>query len=108
MARSLDATGSQFSTGFVATHNDGRRAFLKALDPTVDPTLEASEQLKDLETRLAIFNYECDLLEKCVVKRIRRVVRVIDRGACAAPNLSGSIHYTLALRANVGSRSRLP
>lgn len=29
LPRPVDATGSQFSTGFVVTHLDGRRAFLK-------------------------------------------------------------------------------
>ncbi len=30
LPRNTDATGSQYSTGFIVTHSDGRRAFPKA------------------------------------------------------------------------------
>jgi len=95
VTRSNCATGAQFSTGFIATHEDGRRAFLKVLDPAVDPSLEPNEQLKELERRLAVFNYECDLLDKCVIKKIRRVVRIIDRGICEVDKQTGPIHYIM-------------
>ena len=95
LSRSSDATGAQFSTGFVANHVDGRRAFLKVIDPVINTDLEPDEQLKDLELRLAIYNYECDLLEKCVTKNIRRVVRIVDRGTCAVDGIAGPIHYIM-------------
>jgi len=93
LSRPVDATGSQFSAGFIATNKDGSSAFVKALDPSVDQHLEAIEQLKDLQARLEIFNYECELLEKCVLKKIRRVVRIIDRGTCVHEKYSTPIHY---------------
>lgn len=95
VTRSEKATGSQYSTGFVATHDDSRRAFLKVVDPAVDTNLAPVEQLRELELRLAIYNYECDLLEKCVAKKIRRVVRIIDRGVCEVQHSAGPIHYIM-------------
>ena len=40
------------------------------MEPTPDPALEGGEQLKELERRLAVFNYECDLMEKCITHQI--------------------------------------
>ncbi len=33
---SHDATGGSYSAGFIAKHDDGRLAFVKVLDPTVE------------------------------------------------------------------------
>lgn len=93
--RADGATGSQFSTGFIATNSDGKRAFVKVLDLAVDPNLDPDEQLKDLQTRLALFNYERDLLEKCVVKNIRRVVRIIDRGTHQVEGETNTLHFIM-------------
>ncbi len=38
--RSSRGTGACHSVGFTAKHPDGRGAFVKAMDPTPDPTLE--------------------------------------------------------------------
>ena len=60
-ARCAGATGVCHAFGFTARHADGRRAFVKVLDPTVDPTLEGREQLKELERRLDVFIYAIDV-----------------------------------------------
>ena len=91
----VGGTGACHSVGFIANHPDGNMAFVKVLDPTPDPSLEDDEQLKELERRLAVFNYESDLLEKCLTKRIRRVVRSLGRGSVVLPKLQNGIHYLL-------------
>ena len=88
-------TGACHSVGFIAKHPDGKMAFVKVLDPTPDSSLEDDEQLKELERRLAVFNYESDLLEKCLTKRIRRVVLSLGRGSIESPNSQNRIHYLL-------------
>ena len=91
----VGGSGGCHSVGFIARHSDGNMAFVKVLDPTPDPSLEDDEQLKELERRLAVFNYETDLLEKCLTKKIRRVVRFLGRGSIELPNLQHRIHYLL-------------
>lgn len=53
--KSSCGTGACHAVGFTAEHSDGRKAFVKVMDPTPDPTLEGREQLKELERRLAVF-----------------------------------------------------
>ena len=89
------ATGACHSIGFIAKHADGSQAFVKVLDPTPDPRLKGREQLKELERRLAVFNYESDLLDKCQTKKIRRVIRALGRGSIQVPSLPNDVHYLL-------------
>lgn len=93
--KSSGATGSCHAIGFVAENSDGRQAFVKVMDPTPDPNLEGREQLKELERRLAVFIYEGELMEKCLTRRIRRVVRAIGQGAIAVDGFANEIHYML-------------
>jgi serine/threonine protein kinase len=65
------------------------------MDPTLDPTLEGREQLKELERRLAIFIYEGELMEKCLTRRIRRVIKAIGQGSIAVSGFPNEIHYML-------------
>ena len=92
---SATATGGCHSLGFKARHKDGGRAFVKVLDPTPDPLLPADEQLKDLQHRLAVFNYETDLLNKCLSRRIRRVVRILGRDSIKLSGYPIDIHYLM-------------
>ena len=94
-AKSLGNTGACHSVGFTVEHPDGRKAFMKVLEPTPDPTLEGREQLKELERRLAVFNYECDLMEKCMNHRIRRVIKAIAQGSIALRGFPHEVHYIL-------------
>lgn len=93
--RCVGATGACHSFGLTAKHSDGRRAFVKVLDPAPDPTLEGNEQLKELERRLAVFNYENDLLNKCLSRGISRVVRALGRGSFRLPDFSHDVHYLM-------------
>ena len=93
--KSPGSTGGCHSVGFIADHPDGRKAFVKVMEPTPDPALEGGEQLKELERRLAVFNYECDLMEKCVTHQIRRVIRAIGQGSTAIKGFPFKVHYIL-------------
>ncbi len=65
------------------------------MDPTPDPTLEGREQLKELERRLAVFIYEGELMDKCMTRRIRHVIRAIGQGSIAIKGFANEIHYLL-------------
>ena len=93
--RHPSATGACHSWAFTARHADGRRAFVKALDPTPDTNLPEDDQLIELERRLAIFNYERDLLDKCLKRKIRRVVRILGRGSVRPPGFQIAVHYLM-------------
>ena len=93
--KSLGATGACHSVGFTAEHSDGRKAFVKVMEPTPDPTLKGREQLKELERRLAVFIYEGELMEKCLTRRIRRVIKAIGQGSIAIKGFPNEIHYML-------------
>ena len=80
---------------FTARHADDRRAFIKILDPIPDENLPEDEQLIDLEHRVAIFRYEQDLLDKCLNRRIRRVVRALGRGTFELPEFPIPVHYLM-------------
>ena len=91
----VGSTGACHSVGFIAKHPDGHMAFVKVLDPTPDPKLEDDDQLKELQRRLEVFNYENDLLEKCLTRKIRRVVRSLGRGSVELLGSLNKVHYLL-------------
>lgn len=94
-SRCAGATGACHALGFTATHADGRRAFVKVLDPSMDPHLEGREQLKEFKRRLDVFVYEGDLLEKCLTRRIKRVVRSLGQGSVRLDGFPNDVHYLM-------------
>ena len=60
------ATGGRHSLGYIAKHPDGRQAFIKLLDPTLNR--DAPDPLDDLRLRIEVFQYEQRLVEKCNYK----------------------------------------
>lgn len=75
--RTPGATGACHCFAYWARNPEGQRAFVKVLDPTPNEALDPVDQLHDLQRRLAIFNYERDLLDKCRSKKMRRIVKVL-------------------------------
>jgi len=73
----VGATGGCNSLGYVARNSEGREAFVKVLDVTLDA--DADDPLADLKRRLDVFEYERSLLERC--KRMSLVVSAIESGA---------------------------
>lgn len=94
-SRMKGATGACHSLAFTARHADGHFAFVKILDPTPDENLPEDEQLIDLERRVAIFRYEQELLEKCLNRRIRRVVRALGHGTFRIPGFPIPVRYLM-------------
>jgi eukaryotic-like serine/threonine-protein kinase len=79
LPRSLDATGGNFSVGYLAEHEDGRTAFLKALDYTAE--LHKPNFTDRLQLLFAAYNFERDVCLKCRDARLSRVAIAISAGS---------------------------
>jgi len=79
VSRPTDATGGNFSEGYIVENSDGKRGYLKALD--FSGALQSSDPARELQQMTTAFNYERDLLDRCKRKRLSRVVISIDHGA---------------------------
>jgi len=75
--RPPDATGSNFSVGYVV-ERDGQRAFLKALDFSF--ALSQDDFTRALQWMTEEFNFERDILDTCRVHRMDRVVLALGHG----------------------------
>lgn len=77
--RSDEATGSQFSCGYIVQSVEGREAYLKALD-----YVKAFTGPVDLSQALfqtsQLFLFERELCKRCRDKKLSRVVRVLTDG----------------------------
>ena len=88
------ATGSHHSFGFIATKNN-QQAYVKFMDPTLNLNLPVNERLEDLRLRLAVFEYERFLVEKCNTQKIRNVVRILDGGVLAHSSYHYGLYYII-------------
>src|SRR2546423_1538510 len=79
------ATGGHFSIGYKVVHNDGRVAFLKALD--YSSAFASADPLRELQTLTETFNFERDILEKCRAKHLDHVVRALEEGGVTIEGL---------------------
>ena len=84
-----DASGGEHSLSYLARNREGGQAFVKVLDPTVDP--DAADPVAELKLRLDVFHYERELVEKC--EGLSRVVRVIDGGSAKVEGSPSPIFY---------------
>jgi serine/threonine protein kinase len=73
-----DATGGNFSIGYVVSTEDGVPGFLKALD--FSKAFSNLDPVTSLRIMTSAFEYERDILEKCRTARMSRIVRVLDSG----------------------------
>ncbi len=64
---------------FEATDGQQSKALVKVLDLRIDPA--APDELKDLELRLMVFNYQRQLIERLAGERLRGVVRGLQSGS---------------------------
>ncbi len=91
VVRPPDATGENFSVGYVV-ERDGERAHLKALDFSFAFT--QTDFTRVIEDMTAAFNFERDILGRCALSRMDRVVlalahgQVIVEGAPGIPQVS--------------------
>ncbi len=91
LERPPGATGGTFSASYVVRSEDGKKAFLKAMDYT--EALRSKDPARRLQRLTEEYNFERDVLEKCRSQRLSRVVRVLDVGTIPAttPNDPSSV-----------------
>jgi len=87
--RPSTSTGGKFSVGYVVENTDGRKAYLKALD--FSSAFEQPDFTRGLENLLKAYNFECDLLEQCKDKKLRRVVTPLAKGTVRVPGDFGPV-----------------
>ena len=92
------ATGGQFSCPYVV-EREGRRAFLKALD--YSKADEIAKQLgidipTALQSLVAAYNFERNLLQDCAQKRMDRVVVALEDGSVKVEDgVFGTVNYLI-------------
>lgn len=77
LERAPDATGSNFSVGYIV-ERDGQRAFLKALD--YSRALNEPDFTRVLQGMTEAFNFERDILDRCRAGRMDRIVLALAHG----------------------------
>ena len=92
--RSEDATGGQFSIGYIVENEYGGRAFLKALDFS-RLLLEAADPLTAMKSVSALFEHERRLLAICKDNRLSRVATPITEGIAVVDEKTpgGRVNY---------------
>jgi eukaryotic-like serine/threonine-protein kinase len=96
VAKTGSQTGSFFSKGYLARNEDGRVAFLKAMD--FSEATKASDFARAIEQIARQFNFERDILEYCKDRKLSNVVRSIGGGLVdvdGAGNPLGNVQYFL-------------
>jgi serine/threonine protein kinase len=82
-SKAITATGGHFSASYIVQHEDGREAFLKAIDFV--KAFNAPDITKALEALAREFNFERDLAMRCRDRGMTRVVRAIEHGTVEVP-----------------------
>ena len=77
------STGGNFSVGYIVENDSGTRGFLKALD--YSKALSSPNSAKELQAMTTAYNFERQLLEKCIDHKLRYVVKIIDAGHFSIP-----------------------
>jgi len=75
-------TGGHFSEGYVVVHENGTKAFLKALD--YDRAMKASDPARALAPLIKRYNFERDLLARC--RNMDRIVKGLEDGTVMVPD----------------------
>jgi serine/threonine protein kinase len=74
-----NATGGNFSTGYLVEHKEsGRRGFLKAMDYSA--AFQAQNTIDIMKNMADTYTFERDICLKCKDSKIKRVVHAIDHG----------------------------
>jgi serine/threonine protein kinase len=90
-----EATGANFSAGYIVQRDDGARGFLKALDfsSASRPGVDTIAELQRLTTE---YLFERDLVAQCTNKKLTRVVRGLGHGKVqVGPGLEGEVNYLI-------------
>ncbi len=82
--KAASATGGNFSFSYIVENPSGRKAFLKALDfsrAMMDP-----DPARMLQALTESYNFERDVLQRCRLRHLDRVVTAIDDGTVRVTN----------------------
>ena len=80
--RQRSATGGSFSTSYIVRSQDGREAFLKAMD--YHRALQSADPAGALQLMTTAYTFERRLLQRCIDRKLSRIVRVLDFGTIPA------------------------
>ena len=102
-----NATGGNFSVGYIVVDKSGKQAFLKALD--YSRAMLQSSSVSALRSLTNAFDYEKELLNKCRDSNLDRVSVSIDDGEIRPGELHPSlaVPYLIFERAEGDIRSKL-
>ncbi len=101
---SEEHSGGNFSCSYVVQSQDGKKAFLKALD--FSRAMNAPDPARELESMTTAFNFERDLLEQC--KGMDRIVKAIASGMIKVEDsIAGVVQYIIFELAERDVRSQM-
>ena len=108
MKRPPSATGGNFSASYVVRSDNGKKAFLKAMD--YREALMSPDPAKALQRLTEVYNFEREILEKCKYRRLTRVVTVLDAGKIngTPSDPSSVVQYLIFELADGDIRSYVP
>ncbi len=88
------STGGRFSVGY-KVENNGSYAYLKALDFSI--ASKAKDPARALQAMTEAYNFERDLLDKCKIKKLNRVITPILDGSLTVPGFGdfSLVHYLI-------------
>ncbi len=98
-------TGGRYSVSYLAVHDSGARGFLKALD--YSRAFTAPDRVLELNRLTSAYLHEVRLLYRCAAKRLRRIVRAIDKGQVSVPGFQIGVDYIIFERAERDLREQI-
>jgi len=99
LARTEAQTGGYFSCSYEVISQDGKKAFLKALD--YERALESDDPAAAMNLLTSAYLFEREILRECGERRMSRIVRAIDSGKTIVPG-AGLTEYLIFEMADGG------
>jgi serine/threonine protein kinase len=100
--RHVQRDASSANRSYVARNANGDKAFVKVLDPRANNSLEEAQE------QLSQFIYEKDVVGKCGLRNMKRVIRGLEYGDIRTPApFSLSFHYLIFEWAESDLRSQI-
>jgi len=102
-----NATGGNFSYGYEVESENGKHAFLKALD--YSRALQSPDPAKALNAMTSAYIFERDLLDRCRDRGLSRVVTAIASGKVVVPGdpMGGVVEYLIFEKADGDVRCQI-
>ncbi len=99
ITRTNAQTGGYFSTSYRVVNDDGREAFLKAMD--YERALAAADPAAEMNLLTSAYLFEREVVRECGNRRMSRVVRAIDSGKVIVPG-GGLVEFLIFEMADGG------